>query len=96
MTDAEQTLLRSLAAADVVTFLPEDNSAAALATYEATVERLREMQKAGWIELEVNEDWVELEVNEEKKLHRGRPQSMRATAARCTDQGREALRLLGE
>ena len=56
----------------------------------------REMQKAGWIELEVNEDWVELEVNEEKKLHRGRPQSMRATAARCTDQGREALRLLGE
>jgi hypothetical protein len=95
VTDAEQTLLRSLAAADVVTFLPEDNSAAALATYEATVERLREMQKAGWIELEVNEDWVELEVDEEKRLHRGRPQPERGAEARCTDAGREALRLLG-
>ena len=39
---------------DVVTFMPEDNTAAARAKYDATIESLREMKKAGWIELEVN------------------------------------------
>jgi hypothetical protein len=51
------------------------------------VERHREMQKAGWILLEVNE---------EKRLYRGRPQTNRAAAAQYRDQGRVALRLLGE
>jgi hypothetical protein len=88
VTEAELTLLRSLAETDVVTFMPEDNTAAALARFEATVESLREMQKAGWVELEVAED---------KKRRRGRHrQTMRGAAARCTEAGREALRLLGE
>jgi len=78
----------SLAETDVVTFMPEDNTAAALTRFEANVESLREMQKAGWVELEVAED---------KKRRRGRHrQTLRGAAARCTEAGREALRLLGE
>ena len=88
MTPAEITILRSLAEADVVTFMPEDNTAAARARYEATIESLREMRKAGWIELEVNE-----ELKPVGGRHR---QTNRAAAARCTEVGREALRLLGE
>jgi hypothetical protein len=88
MTDAEISLLRSLAEADVVTFMPEGNTAAAVARFEATLASLRDLQKAGW---------VELEVAEEQKRRRGRHQeTKRGAAARCTEQGREALRLLGE
>jgi hypothetical protein len=88
VTAAEATLLRSLAQADVVTFTPETNTAAALARFEATLESLRELQKAGW---------VELEVAEERKRRRGRHrQTERVASARCTEQGREALRLLGD
>ena len=54
MTPAEITILRSLAEVDVVTFMPDGHTAAALARFEATLESLREMQKAGWVELEVN------------------------------------------
>jgi hypothetical protein len=88
MTPAELTLLKSLARADVVTFMREDNTAAARARYEATIESLREMQKAGWIELEVNE--------EPRRAGGRHRQTKRAAAARCTEAGREALRLLGE
>ena len=88
MTPAELSLLNSLAQADVVTFIPEDNTAAALARFEGTLESLREMQKAGWVELEVAED---------RKRVRGRHrQKVKGAAARCTEAGREALRLLGE
>jgi hypothetical protein len=51
VTKAEISLVRSLAETDVVTFMPEDNTAAARARCEATIESLREMRKAGWIEL---------------------------------------------
>jgi hypothetical protein len=68
MTDAEISLLRSLAEADVVTFMPEDNTAAALARFKATVESLTEMQKAGWIELEVTQA---------EKRNRGHPHLLR-------------------
>jgi hypothetical protein len=54
VTPAEIVLLRSLCEADVVTLMPDDKTAAARARYEATLESLREMQKAGWVELEVN------------------------------------------
>jgi hypothetical protein len=54
VTPAEIALLRSLCAADVVTFMPDDKTAAAGARYDATIESLREMRKAGWVELEVN------------------------------------------
>jgi hypothetical protein len=50
VTEAENTLLRSLAETDVVTFMPEDNTAAALARFEATVASLRDMPKAGWVD----------------------------------------------
>jgi hypothetical protein len=39
VTDAEITLLRSLAETDVVTFMREDNTAAAVARFEATLAR---------------------------------------------------------
>jgi thiazole synthase ThiGH ThiG subunit len=73
MTEAELTLLRSLAAADVVTFMPEDNTAGARARYEATVACLTEMQKAGWVELEVADD--------RKRVRGGHRQQARTTLA---------------
>jgi hypothetical protein len=88
VTPAEIVLLRSLAETDVVTFMPEDTTTAAVARFKITVESLREMQKAGWVELEVAED---------KQRRRGRhSQKIQGAAARCTEAGREALRLLGE
>jgi hypothetical protein len=85
VTAAEIALLKSLAQVDVVTFMPEGVSAAAVARFEDTLASLKEMQKAGW---------VELEIADAKTRHRG--QTRRGAAARCTDAGREALRLLGE
>jgi hypothetical protein len=68
--------------------MPEGNTAAAVARFKATLESLRDLQTAGW---------VELEVAEEQKRRRGRHrQTLRGAAARCTGAGREALRLLGE
>ena len=81
------TLLKLLCQGDVVAFMPEDNTAAAGAKYDATIESLREMKKAGWIELEVNKP---------TGRQGGREGVKRAAAARCTEAGREALRLLGE
>jgi uncharacterized protein (DUF2141 family) len=63
----------------------EARTAAATAKYEATLESLRNMEKAGWVELAVQPD---------QKGHR--PGKKRAAAERCTEAGREALRLLGE
>jgi hypothetical protein len=85
MTEAEITLLRSLAETDVVTFMPEDNTAAAVARFKATLESLRDLQKAGWVELEVAED-----LERRRGRHR---ETKRGAAARCTEAGREALRL---
>jgi hypothetical protein len=77
VTEGELTLLRSLAETDVVSFMPEDNTAAALARFDATVAslRLRDMEKAGWIELGVAQD---------EKRKRGHPQRKRTAAVRCT------------
>jgi hypothetical protein len=88
VTADELSLLKSLAQVDVVTFMPDGHTAAALARFEGTLESLREMQKAGW---------VELELAEERERVRGRHrQKVKGAAARCTEAGREALRLLGE
>jgi hypothetical protein len=87
LTPAEIALLRSLCETDVVTLMLDDKTVAARARYEATLESLREMQKAGW---------VELEVNQATRCRRGRSGVKPAAAARCTETGREALRLLGE
>jgi hypothetical protein len=81
MTEAELTLLRSLAEAEVVTFMPEGNTSAVPARFVATLS-LRDLPKAGW---------VELEVSEEKKRRRGRhQQTIPGAAARCTEAGRDA------
>jgi hypothetical protein len=87
VTPAEVALLKSLCQGDVVSFMPEGNTAAARAKYEATIESLREMKKAGWIELEVNKP---------TGRRGGRSGVKGAAAARCTEAGRNALRLLGE
>jgi hypothetical protein len=39
-----------------LTFMPEGHIPAALARFEATLESVREMQKAGWVELEIADD----------------------------------------
>ena len=84
LTPAEITILRSLAEADVVIFMPEGHTAAALGRFETTLESLREIQKAGWVELEVADD---------RKRVRGRHrQKVKGAAARCTAAGRGALR----
>jgi hypothetical protein len=65
--------------------MPEGHTAA-LAGFEATLASLREMQKGGWVELEVAEEG-------RRRRHR---QAIRGAAAWCTEAGREPLRLLGE
>jgi hypothetical protein len=83
MTETEIALLKALAGAELVTFMPEDTTAAALTRFKATVESLREMQKAGWVELEV--------AAERKRRSGGQQQILRGAAARCTEAGRAAL-----
>ncbi|HEX3236361.1 MAG TPA: hypothetical protein VHR41_19380 [Gemmatimonadales bacterium] len=85
LTAAELALLKSLAQVEVVTFMPEGAGRAAVARYEATLASLKDMQKAGW---------VELQIADEKTRQRG--QTRQGASARCTEAGREALRLLGE
>jgi hypothetical protein len=60
VTPAEVALLKSLCQGDVVTFMPEDNTAAARAKYDATIESLREMKKASWIELRGSSDQIQV------------------------------------
>jgi hypothetical protein len=84
VTPAEITILRSLAEADVVTFVPEGHTAAALARFEVTLDSLREMRKTRWVELQVAED---------KRRKGGHP--LRKLAGRCMGACREAAAVRG-
>jgi hypothetical protein len=87
MTPEELEILRALSCKDVETFLPAGRSAAQAKAFDALVERLQAMQRLGWIELEVAEKAGRVEKYQRKYI---------AAAARCTDEGRRALQLLGE
>jgi hypothetical protein len=87
MTQEEIRILRAICQSDYKTYLPQGSSVAAFREFDALVATLAEMKKAGWIELEVERAGEAV---------KGYEQKYRATAARCTRHGREALRMLGE
>lgn len=86
MTEQEINLLRALCRADNMGYLPQGSSTTALREFDALVARLRQWKKAGWIQLEVVRS---------DRMVQGYRRKYRAAAARCTTQGREALRVLG-
>ena len=87
MTEQEITILRALCQAGSQVYKPQSSALAALRGFDELVASLQEMKKAGWIELEVERSG---------KLIRGYLRRYKAAAARCTEQGREAIRMLGE
>lgn len=87
MTEQEITILRALCQADHQVYSPQSSSLAALRGFDELVASLQQMKKAGW---------VELQVEKSGKLIRGYLRRYKAAAARCTEQGREAVRMLGE
>jgi len=88
VTPKELAVLRALSCEDVGTFLPADNSPEQLREFDELVELLYTLERCGWIELKVMK-------RDRGRSGRHQPRYAGA-AARCTEQGREALRLLGE
>jgi hypothetical protein len=86
MTREEIGLLRALCEVEVLTFAPEDATVAALERFENTVSMLRRMERSGWVQLELSGRGSTSRSRYRRKPH--------IAAARCTEQGREALRLL--
>ena len=86
LTDEEVALLRSLCDVEVVTFAPEGTTPRALQRFDEVVATLRRMERLGWVELEVN-----IEMSGSRSRYR---RKARSAAARCTEKGREALRVL--
>jgi hypothetical protein len=87
MTDEEISLLRSLSEVELLTFLPEGTTPAALRRFDEVVAALRRMQKAGWIELELAPA---------QRVRAGRNRGKyRAAAAKCTEEGKRALEMPG-
>ena len=68
-------------------YLPEGSSIPDLRAFDALVAMLRQWKKAGWIQLEVVRSG---------RTVKGYRRKYKAAAARCTRQGKEALRVLGE
>ena len=87
LTEQGLTLLREFCRPDHLGYIPQGSSTTALREFDDLVLALYGMQRMGWIELEVEKGG---------KPVKGYKQKYRAAAARCTRQGREALRLLGE
>ncbi len=87
MTDEEITLLRALCGSDHKAYLPQGTSVEALREFDQLVATLRQWKKAGWIQLEVVRA---------SRMVKGYRRKYRAAAARCTEQGRAALRMLGD
>ena len=87
MTKGEITILQTICQSDYKAYLPQSSSVAAFREFDALVAALYAMERAGWIELEVEKGGEAV---------KGYKQKYRAAAARCTKHGREALRMLGE
>ena len=66
-------------------YLPEGSSIPDLRAFDALVTMHRHWKKAGWIQLEVVQSG---------RTVKGYRRKYKAAAARCTQQGKEALRLL--
>jgi hypothetical protein len=87
MTPAELQILKAISGRDVSHFLPAGKTAAQARAFDELVETLQGMQRLRWIELEVAPKPGRIGSYLRKYA---------AAAARCTEQGRQALRLLGE
>lgn len=86
MTPDELELLKAISGKEVETFVPAGRSAAQAKAFDELVERLEALKRLGWIELEVA-----------GQSSRSKYQlTLIAAVARCTEQGRQVLGLLGE
>ena len=86
-TPAELRILEAISANDGETFLPAGPSAAEAQAFDELVESLQGLQRLGWIELEVSGQAGHVGTYRRKYI---------AAVARCTDDGRQAMRLLGK
>jgi hypothetical protein len=68
-------------------YLPQGSSISALREFDALVATLQQWKKAGWIQLEVVRSG---------RTVKGYRRKYKAAAARCTQHGEEALRMLGK
>jgi hypothetical protein len=87
VTREELEILKGIRGTAFQSFFPTGRSIAAAETFDKLVDSLELMQRSGWVELEVSPSGV---------LVGGYKRKYRAAVARCTEAGREALRLLGE
>jgi hypothetical protein len=88
VTPEELEILKAISCQDVETFLPAGPSATQAQAFDELVEVLQRMERLGWIELRFAASRSQL-VGRYKRKYRG-------AVARCTDHGREVLRMLGE
>lgn len=87
MTPQELELLKAISGKNVETFMPASRSAAQAKAFDELVERLQALKRLGWIELEV--------AGQSGRIGKYQ-RTYVAAVARCTEQGRQTLRLLGE
>ena len=87
MTPKELEILKALSCTDVETFFPAGGSAAEAQSFDELVDWLQGLRRLGWIELEVAEQAAHVGKYRRKYI---------AAVARCTEHGRQALRLVGE
>jgi hypothetical protein len=85
--ELELEILKGIDRRGVQTFLPAGLDAAEIQHFNELIERLQDMKRLGWIELEIAE----------KRSRAGKDRgNYIAAVARCTEHGRQVLRLLGE
>jgi len=87
MTPEEFELLKSISAKNVETFLPAGRSAAQAQAFDELVERLQSMERLQWIEMKAAEQPGRIGKYERRYV---------AVVVRCTEHGRQMLKLLGE
>jgi hypothetical protein len=87
MTPKELEILKALSCTDVETFFPAGGGAAEAQAFDELVDWLQGLRRLGWIELEVAEQAAHVGKYRRKYI---------AAVARCTEHGRQALRLVGE
>ena len=87
MTPQELELLKTISCRDVETFLPTGRTAAQAHAFDALVETLQRMERMGWLEVRAAEQGAMVGRYQRKYV---------AAVARCTDEGRRVLKMLGE
>jgi len=86
MTPEEIEILKGLHGTHFQAFFPTGRSIAEAEAFDALVESLQRMERNRWIDLEVSRSRMRVGYYQRK---------YQAAVARCTDTGREALKLHG-